>query len=78
MGWNDLETAVECYRVLAHWGRSPRPPSEGVPPPASPLLNPFYWCTLRPTGAVQSLGGGNKRHHRAEGAIIRPIIRKPG
>ena len=38
-------------------GAFPQPPSEGVPPPASPLLKPLYWCTLKPTGAVQSLGG---------------------
>ncbi len=58
---NDLETAVEWYRVLANWGRSPQTPSEGVPPPASPLLKPLYWCTFKPTGAMHSMTGANTR-----------------
>ena len=33
---NDLETAVECYRVLANWGRSPRPPRRACRPPHPP------------------------------------------
>src|SRR5438132_13614834 len=32
----DLETAVECYRVLANWGRSPRPPRRACRPPHPP------------------------------------------
>jgi hypothetical protein len=36
MGWNNLETAIECYRVLAHWGRSPRPPRRACRPPHPP------------------------------------------
>jgi hypothetical protein len=39
-------------RVLPHprqLGAFPQTPSEGVPPPASPLP---YWCIFKPTGAV--------------------------
>ena len=30
-----------------------------MPPPASPLLKPHFWRTVKPTGAVQSLNGAN-------------------
>ena len=33
---NDLETSVEWYRVLANWGRSPRPPRRACRPPHPP------------------------------------------
>jgi hypothetical protein len=51
-----------CCRVLPRprqLGAFPQPPSEGVPPPASPLLKPLYWCTSKTTDAVQSLGGAD-------------------
>jgi hypothetical protein len=54
----DLESGVECYRV-ANWGRSPKPPRRACRPPASPLRKTLCWCTFKPTGAAQFLGGAD-------------------
>jgi hypothetical protein len=43
----DLESGVECYRVPANWGRSPRPPRRACRPPHPP-------CERPPAGAPSS------------------------
>jgi hypothetical protein len=40
-------------------GAFPQTPAEGVPPPASPLRKTLCWCTFKPTGAAQFLGGAD-------------------
>ena len=57
---NDLETAVEWYRVLANWGAfPPDPPRRACRPPHPPCQNPTTGCTVKPTGAVPFLGGAD-------------------
>jgi hypothetical protein len=50
---------VAHFTGIRTQGRSPQTPSEGVPPPGSPLLKPHYWCTTKPTGVVSFLGGAD-------------------
>ena len=58
---------------LRQLGAVPQTPSEGVPPPASPLLKTIHWCTAKPTDAVPFLDGADTHPLRRMRAAVESL-----